>query len=80
MVISDTLYILQHFDSNFFSFFIVNTLVSYNYGPTSPSRLYCENFELAWKETIDKSNWNRVITWISNNYALLFTFSIKEVV
>ena len=39
MVISDMLYILQHFDSNFIRFFIVNTVVFYNYCPTSPTRL-----------------------------------------
>ena len=39
MVTSDMLYILQHFDSNFISFFVVNTVVFYNYCPTSPSRL-----------------------------------------
>ena len=38
-VISDMLYILQHFDLNFIPFFIVNTVVFYNYCPTSPSRL-----------------------------------------
>ena len=37
MVISDMLYILQHFNFNFIPFFIVNTLVFYNYCPTSPS-------------------------------------------
>ena len=39
MVISDMLYILQHFNSNFVPFFIVNVVVFYNYCPTSPSRL-----------------------------------------
>ena len=39
MVISDMLYILQHFNLNFISFFIVYTVVFYNYCPTSPSRL-----------------------------------------
>ena len=37
MVISDMLYILQHFNSNFIPFFIVNTAVFYNYCPTSLS-------------------------------------------
>ena len=37
MVISDMLYISQHF--NFITFCIVNTVVFYNYCPTSPSRL-----------------------------------------
>ena len=36
---SDMLYILQHFDSNFISFFIVFTVVFYNYSQTSLSRL-----------------------------------------
>ena len=31
MVINDMLYILQHFNSNFIPFFIVNTVVFYNY-------------------------------------------------
>ena len=59
MVISDMLYILQHFNLNFIQFFIVNTVVFIaNY--FQHLRLdYCENFELAWKETIDKSRWNR---------------------
>ena len=39
VVISDTVYILQHFNSNFIPFFIVNTVVFYNYCPTSPSWL-----------------------------------------
>ena len=39
MVIGDMLYILQHFNLNFISFFIVNTVVFYNYSPTSQSRL-----------------------------------------
>ena len=38
-VIGDMLYILQHFNLNFILFFIVNTVVFYNYCPTSPSRL-----------------------------------------
>ena len=47
MVISDMLYILQHFNLNFIPFFIVNTVVFYNYCPTSPPIDYCENFEIA---------------------------------
>ena len=39
MIISDMLYILQHFNWNFIQFLIVNTVVFYNYCPTSPSRL-----------------------------------------
>ena len=57
MVIGDMLYILQHFNLNFIPFFIVNTVVFYNYSSTFPSRLL-QNLELAWKETIDKSKWN----------------------
>ena len=33
MVINDMLYILQHFNLNFIPFFIVNTVVFYNYCP-----------------------------------------------
>ena len=39
MVISDMLYILQYFNLNFIPFLIVNTVVLYNYCPTSTSRL-----------------------------------------
>ena len=39
MVISDMLYILQHFNFNLIPFFIVNTVMFYNYCPTSPPRL-----------------------------------------
>ena len=39
MDIGDMLYILQHFNLNLISFFIVNTVVFYNYSPTSPSLL-----------------------------------------
>ena len=38
MVISDMLYILQHFNLNFIPFLLS----------------YWENFKIAWKETIDK--------------------------
>ena len=45
MVISDMLYILQHFNLNFIPFFIVNTVV---FTIVQHLRLdYCENFELA---------------------------------
>ena len=45
MVISDMLYILQHFNSNFIQFFIVNTVVFLTI--VQHLRLdYCENFEL----------------------------------
>ena len=39
MVISDMLYILQYLNLNIIPFSIVNTVVFYNYCPTSPSRL-----------------------------------------
>ena len=39
MVIRDMLYILQHINLNFILFLIVNTVVFYNYCPTSPPRL-----------------------------------------
>ena len=45
MVISDMLYILQHFNSNFIPFFIVNTVVFYIVKNLHLD--YCENFELA---------------------------------
>ena len=47
MVISDMLYILQHFNLNFIPFFIFNTVQFYNYCPTSPPR--------AWGSVIYKS-------------------------
>ena len=57
-VIGDMLYILQHFNLNFILFFTVNTVVFITI--VQHLRLdYCENFELAWKETIDKSKWNK---------------------
>ena len=57
MVIGDMLYILQHFNLIFILFFIVNTVVFITI--VQHLRLdYCENFELARKETIDKSKWN----------------------
>ena len=46
MVISYMLYILQHFKLNFIPFFIVNTVVFYNYCPTSPSQLLRERKRL----------------------------------
>ena len=46
MVIGDLLYILKHFDLNFVSFFIVNTVVFYTI--VQLLRLdCCEDFELA---------------------------------
>ena len=60
--ISDMLYILQHFNLNLIPFLIVNTVIFYNYCPKSPSD-YCENFELAWKETIEKLIWNMCGFW-----------------
>ena len=49
MVISDMLYILQHFNLNFIPFFIVNTVVhACSLTIVQHLRLdYCENFELA---------------------------------
>ena len=48
MVISDMLYILQHFNLNFISFLIVNTVVLYGMTIVQHLRLdYCENFDLA---------------------------------
>ena len=57
MVISDMLYILQCFNLNFIPFLLLILSCSV----TIVQHLcldYCENFELAWKETIDKSKWN----------------------
>ena len=63
MVISDMLYILQHFNLNFIQFLIVNIL-SRSITIVQHLRLdYCENFELAWKETIDKLKWNMCGFW-----------------
>ena len=56
MVIGDMLYILQYFNLNFISFLLLNTVVFYNYIVQHLRLDYCENFELALKETIDKSN------------------------
>ena len=47
MVISDMLYILQHFNLNFIPFFIVNTVVLYNYIVQHLRLDYFENFEIA---------------------------------
>ena len=57
MVIS-MLYILQHFNLNFIPFLLlILSLCSITI--FQHLRLdYCENFELAWKETIDISKWN----------------------
>ena len=50
MVISDMLYILEHFNLNFISFFIVNTVVLYNYCPTSLSPLPLKTLNLREKK------------------------------
>ena len=67
MVISDMLYILQYFNLNFIPFFIVNVVVLKTCSIKNivqHLRLdYCENFELAWKETIDKLKWNMSSFW-----------------
>ena len=48
MVISNMLYILQHFNLNFIPVFIVNTVVFCSITIVQHLRLdYCENFELA---------------------------------
>ena len=48
MVISDMLYILQHFNLNVIPFFIVNVVAFYKKNIVQHLRLdYCENFELA---------------------------------
>ena len=48
MVISDMLYILQHFNFNVIPFLIIRTVLFYNYCPTIViEHDYCENFELA---------------------------------
>ena len=55
MVISDMLYILKHFNINFILLLILSSAITI----VQHHRLdYCEIFELAWKETIDKSKWN----------------------
>ena len=55
MVISDMLYILQHFNLNFTSFLLL--ILSSSITIVQHLRLdYCESFEIAWKEMIDKSN------------------------
>ena len=60
MVISDMLYILQHFNLNFIPFFIVNTVVFYNYCPTSPSLLL-------WKlwNSVKGNDWQIKIEYVS---------------
>ena len=57
MVISDMLYILQHFNLNFIPFLYL--ILSCSITIIQYLRFdYCENFELAWKETIAKLEWN----------------------
>ena len=51
------LYILKHFNLYFIPFLLLILLCSITI--VQHHRLdYCENFELALKETIDKSKWN----------------------
>ena len=57
MDISDMLYILQHFNLNFIPFLLL--ILSFSTTIVQHLSLdYCEIFELAWKETIDKSKSN----------------------
>ena len=58
MVISDMLYILQHFNTNYITFLLL--ILSCSITIVQHLRFdYCENFELARKETIDKLKWNK---------------------
>ena len=52
MVISDMLYILQYFNLNFIPFFIVNTVVFYNYIVQDLRLDYCENFKIAERKRL----------------------------
>ena len=62
MVISDMLHILQRFNLNFISFLLL--ILSCSITIVQHLRLgYCENFELAWKETSDKLKWNMSCFW-----------------
>ena len=61
-VIGDMLYILQHFNLNFISFFFVNTVVFYNYCPTSPSRLL-RKLWTSVKGNDWQSKWNMSCFW-----------------
>ena len=63
MVISDMLYILQHFNLNVIPFFIVNVVAFYKNIVQHLRLDYCENFELSWKETSDKLEWNMSSFW-----------------
>ena len=59
MVISDMWYILQHFNLNFIPFFIVNTVVFYNYCPTYPP-------QLLWKlwNSVKGNDWQIKIEYV----------------
>ena len=58
MAIGDMLYILQHFNLNFILFLLL-LILSCSITIVQLIRLdYCENVELARKETIEKSKWN----------------------
>ena len=51
------MYILQHFNLNFIPFLLL--ILSFSITIVQHLRLdYYENFELPWKETIDKSKWH----------------------
>ena len=59
MVIGDN-YVV-HFVAFQFEFYLIFLLLILSCSITIVQLLrldYCENFELAWKETIDKSKWN----------------------
>ena len=68
MVISDMLYILQHFNSNFIPFFIFNIVVFYNYCLTSP-------FWLLWKlwSSVKGNDWQ-----IKMEYVLFYKISYSS--
>ena len=63
MLINDILYILQHFNSNFIQFFLLLILSCSITIVQHLSPDYCENFELAWKETTNKLKWNMSCFW-----------------
>ena len=65
IVINDMLYILQHINLNFIILFhFLLLILSCSKTIVQHLRLdYCEYFELAWKETIDKLKWNMCGFW-----------------
>ena len=70
MVISDMLYIFQHFNLNFIPFFIVNTVVFYITIVQHLRLDYCENFEITCKEMIDKLKWNMSVFFFKYHHVL----------